>query len=171
MHVLTGLIVVFFVYKYGDWRNWQKYHTTILFIAMGNLLYNFLTANYFLWRLDADFLSNHSLTEMIYTFIVFPGTVILFLGNYPQTLKRQILHVITWIAIYITWELVFVITNSIDYQYGWNLGWSALFDVVMFPILRVHQNNPLLAYVLSAIVCVSVLLYFDVPVHLPVEKR
>ena len=52
---------------------------TMMYFALGNLLYNFLTASYFLWRLDADFFSNHTLTEMLYTFIVFPGTALLYL--------------------------------------------------------------------------------------------
>ncbi len=83
MHVATAIIVIIAVFIWGDWRNWQKYHTTMLYYAIGNLTYNFLTANYFLWRFNADFIPNHSLTEMLYTFIVFPGTILIFLKNFP----------------------------------------------------------------------------------------
>ncbi|MGO4886715.1 CBO0543 family protein [Anaerobacillus sp. MEB173] len=171
MHVATALIIVIVVWIWGDWRNWKKYHTTILFVALGNLLYNFLTAGFFLWRLDADFISNHSLTEMLYTFIVFPATVILFLGNFPTDWKGKLKRVLKWIMIYVAWETVFVFTGSIEYQYGWNLGWSAAFDVIMFPLLRLHESRPLLTYFLSGIVAVAVLWWFKVPVHVPVELR
>ncbi|WP_096199721.1 CBO0543 family protein [Bacillus sp. FJAT-45350] len=171
MHILTAIISIIVVYFKGDWKNWQKYQATILFIALGNLTYNFLTANYFLWRMEADFISNHTLTEMVYTFIVFPATVILFIGNYPNTKLKQFLHTIQWIGIYAIWEAVFIYTGHIIYQYEWTLWWSIAFLCVMFPLLKLHETRPLLTYFLSALVAVAVLWWFEVPVHVPVEVR
>ncbi|MCL7748981.1 CBO0543 family protein [Halalkalibacter alkaliphilus] len=171
MHVLTAIISIIAVLIWGDWRNWKKYHATLLFFALGNLVYNFLTANYFLWRMDADFISNHTLTEMLYTFIVFPATGLLFLGNYPKGVMKQILHTLQWILIYGIWEYVFTVTGNIKYQYGWTLGWSIFALFLMFPLLRLHYKHPLVAYVVFALVCVGFLWLFDVPVHLPVEER
>ncbi|MBU8905323.1 CBO0543 family protein [Desertibacillus haloalkaliphilus] len=171
MHVLTAIISIIAVYFWGDWRNWEKYHTTMLFYALGNLAYNFLTANYFLWRMDADFISNHTLTEMLYTFIVFPATIILFLGNYPKGLIKQVLHNIQWIAIYAVWEYVFSLTGHIEYQYGWSFWWSVFFLCFMFPLFKLHERKPLVAYVLAALIAVTFIWLFDVPVHVPVEER
>jgi len=171
MHIVTSLFVIIVVYFWGDWRNWKKYQSTMLYIALCNLLYNFLTANHFLWRLDADFISNHTLTEMLYTFIVFPGTVILFLGRYPIKIKKQITHNVQWILIYIIWEGFFVLTKSIEYRYGWNIWWSLAILCFMFPTIRLHEKKPLLSYILSAIATVVFIWLFDVPVHLPVEDR
>ncbi|MDT8858737.1 hypothetical protein N0O92_00750 [Alkalihalobacillus sp. MEB130] len=171
MHVLTAIISIIVAYFWGDWRNWEKYHTTLLFFALGNLVYNFLTANYFLWRMDADFISNHTLTEILYTFTVFPATGLLFLGNYPKTGFKQILHTLQWIAIYGIWEYVFTLTGNIKYQYGWTLGWSIVALFIMFPLLRLHHKHPLVAYVLFGLVCVGFIWLFDIPVHLPVEER
>ncbi|WP_245805824.1 CBO0543 family protein [Bacillus alkalicellulosilyticus] len=171
MHLATALFVIFAVWKWGDWRNWQKYHTTILFYSLGNLAYNFLTANYFLWRFNAEILVNHTIAEMVYTFVVFPGTIILFLGNYPTERPRIILHHFKWITIYGVWEWVFTLFGKIEYQYGWTLGWSVAFLVIMFPLLALHHRRPLLVYFLSAIVAVLVLWYFEVPVHIPIEYR
>ncbi len=134
-------------------------------------MYNFYTANYFLWRLNAEFTPNHSLTEMLYTFIVFPATGLLFLGNYPKTKIKQILHILQWIAIYGAWEYVFTLTGHIDYQYGWTLWWSIGFLFFMFPLLKLHEKHPLVTYMLSGIVAILVLWWFEVPVHLPVEER
>ena len=171
MHLLTAIISIIAVFIWGDWRNWKKYHTTLLFFALGNLTYNFLTANYFLWRLNADFLSNHTLTELVYTFVVFPATGLLFLDNYPEGIKKQILHTLQWIFIYAAWEYLFNLTGDIEYQYGWTFWWSVAVLFVMFPILRLHVNHPLLSYVLFGVASVFLLLWFDVPVELPIEER
>ncbi|UCZ53850.1 hypothetical protein LGQ02_03435 [Bacillus shivajii] len=171
MHVATTAIALIALIIRGEWRNWKTYHSTLLFVAMGNLLYNFLTANYFLWRLDADFLSNHTLTEMLYTFIVFPATALMFLRDFPKDLQGKILRNLKWIALYAVWELVFVMTGHIEYQYGWSLWWSIAFLFVMFPLFRLHHTHPLLTYVLSGIVAVATLWLFEVPVQIPVELR
>lgn len=172
MHVVTAIFILIVTYYTGDWRNWKKYHITILFFAFGNVLYNFLTANYFLWRFNADFISNHTLTEVLYTLVIFPATAILYLGRFPtHNIKAKIIHVITWVTMYTGWEAMFMITDRIHYQYGWTLAWSAAFNSIMFPLLRLHQSRPLLTYVLSAFVAIFVLWWFKVPVHIPVEDR
>jgi hypothetical protein len=56
----------------------------MLYFAVGNLTYNLLCAKYWLWKLDGSELFTHTLLELLYTFIIFPGTVLLFLGNYPE---------------------------------------------------------------------------------------
>jgi hypothetical protein len=121
--------------------------------------------------MDADFFSNQTLTELLYTFIVFPATGILFLGNYPEGVKKQILHNLQWIVIYGVCEYIFTLTGHIEYQHGWTLGWSVTVLFVMFPLLKLHVNHPLLTYILYGIFAVALLWWFDVPVHLPVEKR
>ncbi|WP_047983399.1 CBO0543 family protein [Ornithinibacillus californiensis] len=171
MHVATTLVAVIAVIITGVWRNWREYHTTLLFVALGNLSYNFLTANYFLWRLDADFITNHTLTEMLYTFIVFPATVLLFLHNFPDDMTGKLQKYTKWILLYGVWEWVFKETGYIEYQYGWSLWWSVAFLFVMFPLIKLHLTRPILTYFLSGIVAVVVLLWFDVPVYLPVEER
>ncbi|OEF97095.1 CBO0543 family protein [Desulfuribacillus alkaliarsenatis] len=171
MHVATTTIAVIAAYFYGDWRNWERYHATILFFAVGNLLYNFLAANYLLWYFTPDLLPSHSHTEMLYTFIVFPATILMFLNNYPTDTIGKIYRNLKWIAIYGVWEYVFYITGRIEYQYGWTLWWSIAFLCVMFPLLALHPKRPLLTYALSTVVVVFVLWYFDVPVHLPIELR
>ncbi|UCZ55009.1 hypothetical protein LGQ02_09920 [Bacillus shivajii] len=171
MHVATAIVAIIAVLTRGDWRNWEEYHTTLLFIALGNLVYNFLTANYFLWRLDADFIPNHTLTEMLYTFIVFPATILIFLKDFPTHWFEKVFRNIKWIAIYGIWEYFFVLTGRIEYHYGWSLWWSIAFLCVMFPLLRLHQTRPLSSYLLSALVVIAILWWFDVPVHVPVEVR
>ena len=171
MHVVMAVIVIIAVWWRGYYKDWKKYHTTMLYYALGNLTYNFLCANYILWRFNPDFISNHTLTEMIYTFIVFPGTILMFLGNYPKTFYKQVLHNLWWITVYVLVEVVYLITDKIYYQYGWHLWWSAILVAVMFPMFRLHHTRPLLTYILSVPITLFLLWYFNVPVHIPMEER
>jgi hypothetical protein len=171
VHMTMSAFVIYAVYRWGDWRNWQQYHSTMLYIAVSNLMYNFLCANYFLWRLSSELISNHTLTEVLYTLIVFPGTALLFLSNYPDTLNKKLVYYLKWIGIYIGFEAVYVVFKKIEYQYDWNIFWSFVFLIVMFPMLRLHYKRPLLTYVVSLPVAIFLLWVFEVPVHLPVEQR
>ncbi|RSK29076.1 hypothetical protein EJF36_20535 [Bacillus sp. HMF5848] len=173
MHVALAIISIIAVWIRGDWRKWETYFPTMMYFAVGNLTYNFLCASYFLWRLNPDTLSNHTLTEMLYTFITFPLTALMFLARYPEneTRWKVFKHYLAWVSIYVFVELILVFTNGILYKYGWNLVWSAIFDILMFPMLRLFSKKPLLALVLSVPIAFVWIWLFDVPVHIPVEDR
>ncbi|WP_246079503.1 CBO0543 family protein [Paenibacillus piri] len=166
-----AVISLLSVWCLGDWRHWKLYHPAMLFMAVGNLLYQFFTTNYFLWRFKPDFYLNHTTTELIYTFITFPATALLFISRFPGKRRRQYIHITVWIAIYAIMEYVYMLADRIEYRHGWSLGWSVMFDCVMFPMLIFHHKHPLAAYGTSVIICVTLLWLFQVPVHVPTEQR
>ncbi len=169
---MTSMVVAISVWRRGDWKGWLKYHSTILYFVLGNVMYLYLTASYDLWAFEGDFLSNYIFTEMLYIFIVFPGTTILYLSRMPEEKKGRLVHIIKWVLLYAAVESVYTyITNSIQYDNGWSLSWSILFDCVMFPMLLLHHKRPLLAYALSLPIALFLIWYFEVPVHLPIEQR
>jgi hypothetical protein len=173
MHITIAIVCIIAVWRRGVWRQWKKYHTTMMYFALGNLLYNFLTANHFLWRFNSEPLANHSMVEMLYTFIIFPATALLFLAKYPEGkgYKRITLHILVWVAIYGGFEYIYVLTERIEYQYGWTLGWSIFFDFTMFPMLRLFHKHPIIAYIISFFMAIFWVHLFDVPVEVPVEDR
>lgn len=171
MHFVIGFIIIGAAYRWGDWRNWKKYHSTMMYFALGNLLYHYLCANHLLWQLMPDFSLSHSITEMIYTFIVFPATALLFLTNYPEDRMKVVFHYIQWVLIYGGTEYVLHMFGRIQYQYGWGFWWSLLFDCTMFPMLRLFSVKPLLAYLVSAVLTVFWVVLFKVPVNVPIELR
>ncbi|WP_127586423.1 CBO0543 family protein [Paenibacillus koleovorans] len=171
MHLTLALFTILCVWQTGAWRDWRKYHHTMMYFALGNLTYNFLTANYFLWKMIPDVLPNHSLTEMVYTFVVFPASALMFLYRYPADSKQKLWHYVKWIGIYIVAEWFFTTNGRMSYQHGWSLMWSALFDVTMFPMLRLQYKRPLVAYIFSVAMCVFWLWLFEVPVDVPIEQR
>ncbi|HUC93784.1 MAG TPA: CBO0543 family protein [Paenibacillus sp.] len=173
MHLTVALITVLAVWIRRDWRDWTRYHTTLLYIAFGNAMYNFICANYLLWELHPDFFPDHAVTEFVYTLITFPGCALMYLSRYPEGagVMRQIRHILSWVLIFAGVELFFALTGRICYQYGWNLGWSVLFDSVMFPMLLLHHRRPLAAYLLSVPIAAVLIWYFKVPIDIPIEDR
>lgn len=171
MHVVIAILMLFITWKYGDWRHWKKYHTVMLYFAVCDLLYNFLTAKHFLWRLLPDLFSNYTLTELIYVMIVFPATALLFICNYPNKRSAIIIHYVKWVGSYTFVEWIYIKTNHIGYQYGWHLGWSFLFDCIMFPMLYLFHKKPLVAYLLSIPIALFFIWMFHVPVNTPLEQR
>ncbi|WP_372512770.1 CBO0543 family protein [Bacillus salipaludis] len=154
------------VWRWGDWRNWEKYQSTILFKITCALLYEVLTYNYPLWEYsDFDtFLPTHTLNSLAITFVGFTCTVLLFLSCYPETKKKQIFYIIFWVLLNSAIEISYHLIGLFKYYHGWNFWWSVLFNCVMFPMLILHYKKPLMAYALSVPIIIVLLLYFDVPI-------
>lgn len=174
MHLLLAVISIAAIWYRGDYRQWREYYPTMQFIAIGNLTYNLLCASHWLWQLSPDIKwFNHSLTEMSYTFITFPFTALMFLSRYPegQGKRRIIRHYVFWILLYVAVEVILLRQEAIIYKYGWSLAWSAGFDCLMFPYLRLHHTKPLIALTFSVPITVFLLWLFDIPVHIPIPDR
>ncbi|MBO8173194.1 MAG: hypothetical protein H0Z33_15055 [Bacillaceae bacterium] len=171
MHLIVAGFSVFAVWKWGDWLNWQKYHTTMLYFALCNVLYNVLVGDNYLWRFRADVFSNNLYPDLVYTLIVFPATTLLFLGHDPGTLSKRLIHILKWISLYVILEWVLLQFGRIEYQHGWNLLWSACFDSIMFPMLWLHHKRPLTAYLLSFPIALFFITYFDIPIESPTDNR
>jgi hypothetical protein len=164
MHLLIALFTGFAVWRWADWKNWQKYHATMLYIVVGGLLYEYLTRGFILWVFHPDFLYNQQLTIIIYAVLTMPLSILLFLSNYPTTNKlKQIIYLVKWIFIYSVVELILQIFGRITYENNWSYWYSVLFDVMMYPMLRIHYVNPLRAYFLSIVIIVVLMWYFKVP--------
>lgn len=166
MHAVIALFTIFSVWRWSDLKNWQKYHTTMLYIMGGGFLYEYLTKDYFLWAFHPDFLYNHRITVVVYAVITMPLSVLVFLSNYPTTTKlKQIKYLFKWVCIYAIVELVLQFFGRISYDHGWTFWYSVLFDVMMFPMLILHHIKPLLAYFLSIFIIVILMWYFKVPIN------
>ncbi|WP_430734291.1 CBO0543 family protein [Fodinisporobacter ferrooxydans] len=157
------------VWRWGDWRHWEKYQSTALYFIATDLLYNFLTYNHSLWLYHPAhpvIVPTHTLNNLMVTLIFFPCTVILYLSRYPAGLGKQVVYILFWIGMYLSVEAVFHFYLGIfSYHNGWNYGWSILFNFVMFPMLRLHYKKPLWAYALSVVTIVSLMLIFQIPIY------
>ena len=70
MHLVLNAIFLVMGLKWGDWKNWKKYHATILFLWFGDLLYNVICYQYIMWQYKESifaetFLTNHVIITLI----------------------------------------------------------------------------------------------------------
>jgi len=162
MHLAVGLFTIICAWKWGDWRNWQKYHATMLFFATGNLLYNVLYYDHWLWKYQSYFLRYHITSDLLSAFVILPLTALLFLTNYPTRIRDQWLRIIKYTILYFIFEVVYATYGALVYDYGWNVWYSLIWDALMFPLIALHYKKPLLSYMCSIVAVIAMLLLFPI---------
>lgn len=171
MHFIYNALFLIVGVKWGDWRNWRDYYPTILFFIIGDLLKNFLLYNYRMWTyqetiIGESILRNHTFISLMIMFIVYPVTILIYLGRFPKSIQKQILWISLWVFIYISIEYINLhYLNLINHHNGWNIGWSLLFTIFMFIMFRIHFKQPLWAWGLSVIWIILLWRIFDVPLE------
>lgn len=165
MHVTLILWSVFAAWRWGDWRHWKKYHTTMLFMALSSAMYDVLVNDgpFYLWRYVGNFYFSEEMASLLYTCVAFPATCLLYLSNFPEERWRQVLHICKYVAIYVSLEIVGLHYETISHAHSWNMWWSTLFNLAMFSILRLHHTRPLIAYVVSVAIATYLMIHFHVP--------
>ncbi|MDQ0877435.1 hypothetical protein QFZ77_006094 [Paenibacillus sp. V4I3] len=162
MHLILTLVTILAAWRWSDWRDWKQYHSSMLYVVAAGFLYEFLTLDQTLWVFHPDFFYNQTITIIVYAVVTMPLTILLYLSNYPKTIGKQILHICLWIGIYVSVEVILFVSGRITYQNGWNLGYSVLFDTMMFPMIKLHHSRPLLAYIISIPIVYGLILLFHI---------
>ncbi|WP_373291387.1 CBO0543 family protein [Paenibacillus marchantiophytorum] len=162
------LCLLYFIacWRWGDWRNWAKYQSSILYLITFDLVYNFLTYNYSLWEYEPNttLLPNHTIISLIVMFIIYPCVMLVYLGRYPTKRIKQYLWVTFWVFLWSFLEWVAQRIGEFSHHHGWNIWWSALFNIALYSMVRLHYKKPLLAYGLSVIATVGLIILFKVPI-------
>lgn len=161
IYIIILIISVFLCYKYGDWKNWNKYHSTFLFFIIGVLVYDLLTYNKPLWTYVSTYTS-HTIISLIIAFIIFPCTVLIYIPHYPKLIKNQILYVLMWVFIYTAVEVLVYALGNLRYSNGWNTYYSAILNIIMFLLLSLHYKKPILAYMIAFTFTIIGLIFFHI---------
>lgn len=149
-------------YKFGDWKNWSKYYPTMLFMGMGDMIYNLVFYEKMLWFFNPGFL-NPIVNELLVVFTIFSCTVLIFLTHFPKTLFKQFGYISLWVAIYIVIE-VFMMNIGLQYsKNGWSIWWSLLHNFYQFPLIAIHHKRPYLAWTLAIAILFIIMTIFKVP--------
>ncbi|WP_311201045.1 CBO0543 family protein [Niallia taxi] len=164
MYILINVFYLLAAYKWGDWRNWKLYYPTILFLIIGDFLYNFLLYKKSMWVFHDLILPNHTIITILAMFVSYSSTVLIYLGRFPEDWNKRFLWFLLWVGIYLSVEYLDSMFGFITYHNGWNMLWSVLFTGIIFIILPIHQKRPLLAWLLSLIIIVTLLNIFDVKI-------
>ncbi len=171
MNVIYGIAYVLAAYRWGKWKDWKKYYSTILFFIIGDLLYQYLLSDlYPMWKYvpigpDAEKGMTHTHIVLLIMLIKYPCTILIYIGNYPY--KKRIIYQIVYIGL---WTLLFTVNELITkemggmtHHNGWDITASIIFNIAMFTILTIHYKKPLIAWGLSFIFIVILWNYFHVP--------
>jgi hypothetical protein len=153
-------------FKWGDWRRWEKYYPTILFVICLDLFSSILMYEHPLWVFkESLFLPGHILTDFLITFFMFPSVILIFLANYPKKKLPQIRWILLWIFIFSLTEYIAIISGLATYRNGWNLVWSVLFNCVMFPTIIIHHRQPLWAWLAGILIGSFIIIHFGFSIH------
>lgn len=161
------LVIIFFVafLKLGDRRNWQRYYPTVLFVMVVNLAVSFITYHHSLWNYNPDILVKTQTTvELINSFFMLPTTTFIYLSRFPTkyTQLYQGCYIALWVFIYAILEFIdHYIVGGIFYTHGWAWSTSAIFDIAMFSIIRLHYSKPILAWGSSFLMTAAIIIAFN----------
>lgn len=163
MILLLACLFVLACYKWGDWKNWRLYYSTILFLALGDLIYLYVSSVKPLWQYTAKLFPG-TLTTLIVALIIYPCTVLLFIPIYNKLRTwRKHVYIVIWVGIYFGLELLGLKYDYMQHFNGWNWRYSFLFDCLTFPMLIIHQKLTPAAWLMAAIIGVSITFYFKLP--------
>jgi hypothetical protein len=162
-HISIVIITLLICYKWGDWRHWKNYYSTILYFMLGDFIYLVLFNKTMLWTYNTDIL-NHTLINLLIIFTVYPSTILVFLPYYPKLITMKVVYISFWIVLFAAIEYISHILGCLSYHNGWNIGWSIIFCLIMFPLQHLHYVKPLLAWCFSIIELVIFIVLFKVDI-------
>ncbi|MGH4140247.1 CBO0543 family protein [Clostridium sp.] len=148
--IFLSLISIYICYKLGDWKNWEKYYSTILFFILSSVASAFLTYDHPLW-LYKSVVINHTFTDLLISITVYPCTVMMFIPHLPSKITKIILHISIYVAIYTIPEFIAIKLGYFTYFNGWNIWCTLIFNCLMFPMLILHYKKPLYAWGIALI--------------------
>lgn len=161
--LLSGFLVS--AWKWGDWKNWEKYYPSILFVMVVNLTVSYLGYHQSFWIFNPDVLvATETVVELLNTYVSLPVTTLLFLSHWPREGRgRQWKHILLWVCIYGAIEGVdHYYFRGISYGNGWSYGCSLLFDCAMFITIAVHYARPLWGWIMTFTAVTGVVIAFQI---------
>jgi hypothetical protein len=163
MHLGLGLWLLLAVLRWGDWGNFRHYYPTMVYVTTCKLLYELIAhESFYLWRLQPDFGTNFLEVVILHAFFIYPFSAFLFLSNYPKEWCKQIFHYLKWMFIYASLEWIGWKYGKITYHNGWNFGWSLLFLVNMFVLIRIHFVSYLWAVLFTVLSTLFYMFLFNI---------
>lgn len=167
IHLIISILSFIVASKYGDWKNWEKYYSTILYLIIGDLIYNVIFVNVKPLWMHKSYLMGHTLTNLLLWMpIIYTSIVLLYIPHFPKVFIRQIFYVLAWLLSLILLEVVLRYFKSIEYYNNWNIIWSSVHWLYLILFLKVHYHKPFLAWILSFAICAVMTIIFKVPLGL-----
>jgi len=156
-HIFLAIVSIAICYKLGDWRNWRKYYSTILFFILSSVVCIVLTYNHPLWLYKSEIL-NQTFSDLLISITVYPSTIMLFIPHLPNGKIKTIRHISYYVAVYSIVEFIASKLGYFSYYNGWNIGYTIIFNYIMFPILILHYRKPVYVWFI-VLICPHILFF------------
>lgn len=164
--ILTALATVLTAWKFSNWRKWDIYYPTILFVLVTNFVYNLVSYNYPLWEYESPVLKTTG-SDLLNNLIVSPAIIMLFLTYldkiYYKSKVYWFAYILAWVGLNTAVEWLSYTLGFFSYHNGWSLWWSMLFNCIMMPMIWLHYRKPLWAIILTFVFAVLFVTYFNIP--------
>lgn len=165
--IIVTSIVIIVAWRFSDWKNWEKYYSTILFTIALSMTVSLLIYENSLWYFKGTlFLSNHTLTDLWMAYIYYPPLILLYLSCYPfeKHFRNQAGYIVIWTLLWAIIEGLYTIAGLTLYYNNWNFWWSLFIWFLMFIGIRLHYTRPLLTWILCFMLTVFMIIYFHIPI-------
>lgn len=162
-YLATAIILILVCWKWGDLRNWRLYYPTILYFIIGDLTAYILLRNKPLWLYEGR-PYNHFFPDLYCAIFIYPWMIILYLKHYPDRLKKQVPYILLFVTMFSAFEYILYLLGLFSYDNKWCLAYSVVFNLLMFPLLRLHFKKPLLVWPISMALAFAILFIFNIPI-------
>jgi hypothetical protein len=163
MYLLLVVVAILIILAilFVDWQQMKEYYPTLQYYIICNLLYNFIFYQHPLWSYNTNTFIwfNHTFTEITFSLFIIPLVIVIFLRFFPAGLKG-IGYILVWVITFWLIEYLFSKKGNFLYDNGWNIWWSLIFNMIMFPTLRLHFKRPLIAILVSIPLIIILLMFF-----------
>lgn len=166
MYIMIASAFLLAAIKWGDWKNWERYYPTYLFMVAVHYVTSFVTFNHTLWHFHPGWLlPNHASVDLLWAFAIYPATLLLYLPYQPKKLSKLLLWVGFWVIVYSLIEQLLFLIGLMYYENGWSLPWSIVFNIVMFSSLSAHFHKPVRGLLLAILFAGFVWFYFGFSIN------
>jgi len=150
--------------KLGEWKNWQRYYPTVLFVIVANQFASYLSYHHSLWYYNPDiFVKTSTTVELFNSFVMLPAATFLYLSRFPTSNKlNQCGYIVLWVCIFGSLEFIdHYIVKGISYNNGWSYFASLTIDFAIFINIYLHYLKPLWGWGANLVVAFLVFILFN----------
>ncbi|MDG5786286.1 hypothetical protein QA612_02205, partial [Evansella sp. AB-P1] len=163
-HIVLILLIFLLTLCSNSFRQIPKYYKNMGFVSLFNVIYYFLCRRHLVWEFIPTTGAHWPLLRVVHIMIITPLLVLVFLSKLPNTLFKQFIHFIRWVAASTAVEYVVKKNQLILYAHGWNVFWSGILYAKMFLYSLLFTKRPILTLILSLCSTVYFIFKFNVPI-------
>lgn len=146
-----------------SYRYFGRYYSTTLYVSFISLVYVTICNTYKMWAFPTWWIFTNEASELLQAVILFPCTTVIFLRYFPRNKWFAALYFLFFVALYVVMEWLMVISGEINYEHRWNLGWSTVVVALMCFMIKLHEHNRILTWLLTVVVMAFFVIWFKVP--------